>query len=101
MSFYTDVLQTNPLFNPPDRIADLDLMEPITRAAVGQILAAAAAQGIKLMVFETYRSQQRQTKLFNQGASKLQTVGVHLFGLACDLVTDINGQPSWKVISPL
>jgi hypothetical protein len=48
------------------------------------------------MIFETYRSQQRQTELFNQGASKLRTVGVHHFGLACDFVKDINGEPSWK-----
>ena len=96
MSFYTDVIQTSPVFESPNRIADLDLLEPITRSAVQDIVAAAANQGIKLMVFETYRSQQRQTELFNQGASKLKTVGVHHFGLACDLVKDVSGQPSWK-----
>jgi D-alanyl-D-alanine carboxypeptidase len=96
MSFYTDVIQSNPLFGSPNRVADLDLLEPVTRDAVQQIVADAAKQGIKLMVFETYRSQQRQTELFNQGATKLRTVGVHHFGLACDLVKDINGQPSWK-----
>jgi hypothetical protein len=47
------------------------------------------------MVFETYRSQARQTELFNKGASKLKQVGVHHFGLACDLVKDVGGQPSW------
>ena len=48
------------------------------------------------MVFETYRSQARQTQLFNQRASKLRTVGVHHFGLACDIVKVVDGEPSWK-----
>ena len=48
------------------------------------------------MIFETYRSQARQIALFNQGATKLKQVGVHHYGLACDIVKDINGQPSWK-----
>ena len=51
---------------------------------------------IKLVAFETYRSQARQTKLFAQGATQLKTVGVHHYGLACDLVKDIAGSPSWK-----
>jgi hypothetical protein len=29
-------------------------------------------------------------------ATKLKTVGVHHYGLACDLVKDIAGEPSWK-----
>jgi D-alanyl-D-alanine carboxypeptidase len=48
------------------------------------------------MIFETYRSEDRQLALFNQGATKLKTVGVHHYGLACDLVKNINGEPSWK-----
>ena len=35
-------------------------------------------------------------QLFNQGATKLRNVGVHHYGLACDIVKDINGEPSWK-----
>jgi D-alanyl-D-alanine carboxypeptidase-like protein len=96
MSFYTEVIQPNPLFTSTKRIADLGLLEPDTRAAVEQIIRDAASKGIKLMVYETYRSQERQTELFNQGASKLRNVGVHHFGLACDLVKDVNGEPSWK-----
>src|SRR5262245_6807911 len=96
MSFYTDVIQASPLFESPDLVNDINLLEPVTRDAVLQIIEDAKQKGIKLMVFETYRSQQRQTELFNHGASKLKTVGVHHFGLACDLVKDINGQPSWK-----
>ena len=49
-----------------------------------------------LMAYETYRSQARQTRLYHQRATKLKTVGVHHYGLACDLVKDIAGEPSWK-----
>jgi hypothetical protein len=39
------------------------------------IIADAAAAGIKLMAYETYRSQARQTRLYHQRATKLKTVG--------------------------
>lgn len=48
------------------------------------------------MPFETYRSQDRQLDLFDQGKSQLHTVGVHHYGLACDLVRDVCGAPSWE-----
>jgi hypothetical protein len=50
--------------------------------------------GIKLMVYETNRSQHRQRELFDQGATKLRAVGVHHYGLACDIVRVVNGEPS-------
>ena len=77
-------------------IHDLALLEPVTRSKVLAIIADAAAAGIKLMAYETYRSQAWQTKLDHQRATKLKTVGVHHYGLACDLVKDIAGEPSWK-----
>jgi hypothetical protein len=95
-NFYTDVIQSDPRFNSPGRIDDLALLEPVTRGHVQQIIADAAKAGIKLVVFETYRSQARQIVLFNQKATQLKTVGVHHYGLACDLVKDIDGEPSWK-----
>jgi hypothetical protein len=97
MSFYTEVICKSPLFDSKERVHDLELLEPVTRAGVQAILEQAQAlYGIKLMAFETYRSEARQLEMFNQGASKLKKVGVHHFGLACDLVRDVNGQPSWK-----
>lgn len=97
MSFYTDTIKTSAKFGAHDRVADVALLEPVTRAAVASIIADAQnLYGIKMMVFETYRSQQRQTDLFNQGASKLKTVGCHHYGIACDIVKNVNGSPSWK-----
>lgn len=96
MSFYTEVIRNSAVFGSPTRVHDIGLLEPVTRAAVERIIGAAGQHGVKLMIFETYRSQQRQTELFKQKATQLETVGVHHYGLACDLVKDINGQPSWK-----
>ncbi len=95
-NFYTDVIKKDKRFKSADRISDPALLEPTTRRLVQDIIADAKAHGIKLMIFETYRSPQRQAALYDQGATKLKKVGVHHYGLACDLVKDINGQPSWK-----
>jgi hypothetical protein len=95
-SFFTDVIEKDPRFDSTARIDDLALLEPTTRSKVQAIVAEAHAQGMELMIFETYRSQQRQQMLFEQGSTKLRVVGVHHFGLACDLVKDVSGEPSWK-----
>jgi hypothetical protein len=96
MSFYDDVIKKDPRFNSVQRVSDAALLEPVTRAAVAAIVDDARMLGIELMVFETYRSAARQQALFNQGASKLRTVGVHNYGLACDIVKVAAGEPSWK-----
>jgi D-alanyl-D-alanine carboxypeptidase len=95
-NFYTDVIQKDARFTSTKRIADINLLEPRTRAHVRAMMAASAAQGLPLMLFETFRSQARQADLFAKGATQLKAVGVHHYGLACDLVKDINGDPSWK-----
>jgi len=95
-NFYKDVIKKSPKFTSRKRVADLTLLEPATRKRVRAVIADAKEHGLKLMVFETYRSTQRQTDLFNSGATQLRTVGVHHYGLACDLVRDVNGEPSWK-----
>jgi D-alanyl-D-alanine carboxypeptidase len=95
-NFYTDVIKKDGRFASLKPIHDLALLEPVTRSLVLAIIADAAAAGIKLMAYETFRSQARQTKLYQQKATKLRKVGVHHYGLACDLVKDVAGQPSWK-----
>jgi hypothetical protein len=95
-NFFTDVISSDRRFNSVSRINDLALLEPITRELVQRIVAGARSLGIDVMVFETYRSQARQQELFRQGATQLRTVGVHHYGLACDIVKAVNGEPSWK-----
>lgn len=95
-NFYTETLRYHPDFHVATRISDVAMLEAGTRARVLAIVKAAAAQGIDLIVFETYRSAERQAALFKAGATKLQAVGVHGFGLAADLVKRVQGEPSWK-----
>ena len=95
-TFFANIIQKDPRFDFPGRIADLFLLEPKTRQLVEQIIVAAQRMGISLMVYETYRSQARQQELFDHGATKLRSVGVHNYGLACDVVRAIQGEPSWK-----
>jgi D-alanyl-D-alanine carboxypeptidase len=95
-NFYTDVIRRDHRFDSVDRTADPNLLEPRTRELVDGIVRDAEAHGMKLMVFETYRSAERQMLLYDRGATHLRNVGVHHYGLACDLVKDINGHPSWK-----
>ena len=95
-NFFTDIIEHDPRFHSREPIGDLALLEPITRSLVRQIIWDASALGIELMAFESYRSQERQQDLFNQHATQLRAVGVHHYGLACDLVKVGGGAPSWK-----
>jgi hypothetical protein len=95
-NFYTDVICNDSRFDSTNRIDDLALLETVTRQLVLMIIQQAANMGFDMMVFETYRSQARQQQLFQQGATQLRQVGVHHYGLACDIVKKVNGEPSWK-----
>ena len=77
-------------------MSDLSLLEPATRQLVESLVCAAQQMEIEVMIYETYRSQNRQQELFNNGATKLRTVGVHHYGLACDIVRVAAGEPWWK-----
>ena len=95
-NFFTDVIELDSRFHSTKPVRDFNLLEPITRALVQQIIQDAATLGFALMAFETYRSQERQEQLFNQHATQLRQVGVHHYGLACDLVKVVGVAPSWK-----
>jgi hypothetical protein len=96
LSFYTEVIVPHPRFQDPNRVSDVALLEPVTRQAVQAVIAQAKTMfGIRLSVFETYRSQVRQTEMLDQGMSRLNHVGVHHFGLACDFAIEIGGHPLW------
>jgi hypothetical protein len=97
MNFYTDIIQKSSEFHNVSRVSTLTLLEPGTVAAVKAIISDAASEGISLIAFETYRSIERQIFLFKEGATKLETVGTHHFGIACDLVkANPNGSPDWS-----
>lgn len=95
-NFFIDVISKAAVFEAQQRVNDLNLLEDVTRLQVEAIIADARSLGFELLVFETYRSQARQQQLFNQGATQLRQVGVHHYGLACDIVKVVSGEPSWK-----
>jgi hypothetical protein len=94
--FFSDVILSSSFFGSAKRIDDPALLEPVTRQLVQRIVTSAQQMGIEVMIYETYRSQQRQQELFNNGATRLRRVGVHHYGLACDIVRVIGDEPSWK-----
>ncbi len=65
-NFFEDVIQPDSRFHSTQPINDPALLEPTTRAAVEAIIADAAANGMALMIFETFRSQERQALLYSQ-----------------------------------
>jgi hypothetical protein len=95
-NFYTDAISRDARFDSVTRVSDASLLEPATRQLVEGILSAAANMGMELMIYETYRSQDRQQELFNRGVTRLRAVGVHHYGLACDIVRVVGGEPCWK-----
>lgn len=94
-TFYTDVIRHSPFFLCPERVFVPELLEPGFRAKVLRILAASRKLGVDLRLFESYRSQARQSELFKRKTTQLRTVGVHHFGLAADLVRYVDGKPNW------
>jgi D-alanyl-D-alanine carboxypeptidase len=95
-NFYLDVISRNSRFDCLTRVDDPTMLEPITRQLVERLISSAQLMGIELMIYETYRSQNRQQVLFNNGSTKLRTVGDHHYGLACDIVRMVSGEPSFK-----
>lgn len=95
-SFYTNNLMVDPRFHSRMPLKDLNLLEPVTRECVQDIIKLAGLAGVTLAVLETYRSQELQEVYYERGATQLKTVGVHHFGLACDLGVMVAGQINWK-----
>jgi hypothetical protein len=95
-NFYTDVISGDAWFESVNRVSDPSLLEPSTRQLVMGIISAAHGMGIELMIHASYPSQDRQQELFNPSATKLRTVGVHHYGLACNIVRVVADEPSWK-----
>jgi hypothetical protein len=79
-----------------ERVRTLELLYPPFAFALLRLFATARSEGLRIAIYETYRSQERQLDLFNKGATKLKKNGMHHFGIACDIVfLDGVGNPSW------
>jgi hypothetical protein len=94
-NFYIDKIRPDPRFVSTDPIKDIELLEPVTRAAVRAIVEDAKAENVDLVVTETYRSSERQKQLFAEGKSRLEDVGVHHYGLAADFAKRVGTTLTW------
>jgi hypothetical protein len=92
-TFYNDVILPSPYFKLVSRIAYPEMLEPTTREMVEAIMADAKEAGITLRLNETYRSAARQARMMPPGNSK---VDAHHYGLAADLVQEIDGKLNWS-----
>ena len=91
-NFYLDTIKKSSKFNIAEPIADMNLLEPVTRNAVINIIAEAKTMGLDFRVLETYRSNELQLQYYRNGLTKLKNVGVHHYGLACDIGWYIDGK---------
>jgi hypothetical protein len=92
VSFYTDIIQKDKRFTSKLCCKDVNLLEPGFRAAMAQVMLDAHNLGIDLRLMETFRSSARQQELFAKHLTKLQKVGCHGFGLACDVGVFVGGK---------
>lgn len=91
-SFYDTAIRNSKAFRSDATCKDMALLEPGTRAAVQAMLNDAKAQGIDLRLLETYRSQTRQSALYQQRRTQLRVVGCHGYGVAADFGVFVNGK---------
>ena len=95
-NFFTDTVQRDARLHSLERVADAALLWPPFRIKIARIIRRATERKQEFVLFETFRSVERQAALFEQGRSKLRRVGVHHYGLAADLVRRVNGQLDWE-----
>lgn len=96
MDQYQEKIKSHPQYTNAQLVADVDILYPPFALSVLKIFARACESGLRLCIYETYRSQERQLELFNRGVTKLKNNGMHHFGIAADIVfLKGNNQPSW------
>jgi hypothetical protein len=97
-NWYKDYILKQTKYVNTLRIAkDLDWLYPPFRERVECLLKLLADSGLRMMVFETYRSQARQKSLYSKGATKIKENGMHHYGMACDIVfATKKGNPTWN-----
>jgi peptidoglycan L-alanyl-D-glutamate endopeptidase CwlK len=86
-----------------NRINDINLLYPPFMEKVKKGLRAAIAAKIPIEIFETYRTNERQNYLFEQGRTRNGAIitnrrgglSWHNYGLAVDVVMRVDGRYNW------
>src|SRR3989339_1118908 len=97
MNWYRDKIKIHPKYKLNQIVSDLSFLYPGFAFLIIKTFALARREKLRVHIFETYRSQERQLDLFNRGRSKLRANGMHHFGVATDIIfLDKNNNPSWS-----
>jgi len=81
---------------PTDTINDLNLLNPILKEKILQLLELCKKEGLNVEVFETYRTPERSNLLYNKGTGVKAGYSYHNYGLACDIVfKDAKNKWTW------
>ena len=98
---WLETLQKLPAFTDPELQTDPELLYDPVRIRIELTLKDARAEGLSVMLFETFRADARQLNLWKQKRTKIKKRGMHGCGMAGDIVfVDAHGQPSWKEPTP-
>jgi peptidoglycan L-alanyl-D-glutamate endopeptidase CwlK len=87
----------------PIRNSDPKLLHPVFREKASQLLTQLAAERIPFLLYEGFRSPQRQRYLYARGRNRIGRIAsytlpwcsYHQYGLAGDFVLYENGKWSW------
>lgn len=83
---------------------DLKDLDPYVAGLAKKFIAACKKEGIDLLVTSTYRDNESQTALYEQGRTKAGRIvtnakagqSFHNYRLAFDVVPIVNGKPQWN-----
>lgn len=79
-------------------ITDLEALHPYFRDKINQLIQVCKSKGIEITVVESFRTKAKQAEYFGMGRKYTRSAGgksKHQYGLACDVVPVVNGQPQW------
>lgn len=98
MSTWMAEIRKHAKFHSVRPMNDPELLHPDFRVKVKALLVNAKSAGLKVVLYETFRSAERQLEMFNAGRSGLKSNGMHFYGAAADVVfLDGNGRVTWNV----
>ncbi len=86
--------------------SDIKILYPNFAYLILKLFANAYSSGLKVLIKETYRSQARQFKLFQEGHTQLKQNGMHHFGVATDFCfRDTQNKPpqekDWQILGEI
>lgn len=97
MNWHEDKIKKHKHYKSLGVTSDISVLYPKFTFLILKLFNSAHKEGLKICIFETYRSQERQLHLFNEGKTKLKKNGMHYFGVAVDIVfRNERNHPVWQ-----